>query len=308
MSPLGDQIAYALGQGRHVPHLIVAQSNTGRLASAHRRKRGRPRPGLGKTTAIRCCSRGIGRRRCGSIWKVPTGGNATAPNHDGDAAQPAVSPDGTRLLAFVREVAPSGETRVFVGPRNDLVEGSTDHVQRPGPLRAPPPRLVARRKPVVLPGAARPVGGLRRRRQDDPHHDRQRVGHHPVWSSDGKSIYYTSSREGTTALWRVAASSGGTPMRVTIGTSLDRQPSISRDGGTLAWSAGPANLDIILHDTSQGREESFGTAVQELMPRLFPLAQARGVRVWPDHRSERPLGAAARRGSRQWRSPATHIP
>jgi Tol biopolymer transport system component len=40
----------------------------------------------------------------------------------------------------------------------------------------------------------------------------------------------------------------------------------------LAWSAGPANLDIVLHETSQGREETLGTVAEEMMPRLFPHA------------------------------------
>jgi Tol biopolymer transport system component len=74
-------------------------------------------------------------------------------------------------------------------------------------------------------------------------------------------------------LWKISVK-GGTPERVTTGTGPERQPSISGDGRMLAFSAGPANLDIVLHDMSDGAETQIGTVLQELMPRLAPDARA----------------------------------
>jgi hypothetical protein len=82
----------------------------------------------------------------------------------------------------------------------------------------------------------------------------------PVWSADGKLIYYASDRDGPMALWRVAAFGTGTPERVNPWSGgIARQPSIGWGGGTLAYSAGPVNLDLVFSRATDPRMP-YGTA------------------------------------------------
>jgi Tol biopolymer transport system component len=64
----------------------------------------------------------------------------------------------------------------------------------------------------------------------------------PVWSSDGRHLYFSSSRGGTTNLWRVPIDettgvTTGPPEPVTVPTQNAVQPSLSRDGTTVAYTA-----------------------------------------------------------------------
>jgi Tol biopolymer transport system component len=87
----------------------------------------------------------------------------------------------------------------------------------------------------------------------------------PEWSADGRSIYHTSLREGTAALWKVDVSSGALS-RVTMGSGPERHPSVSREGTTLAYSTEMVDRNVVLHDIATGREQLFGTLRSEYMP------------------------------------------
>ena len=71
----------------------------------------------------------------------------------------------------------------------------------------------------------------------------------PVWSSDGRHLYFSSDRGGTTNLWRVAIdeASGATtgPFEpVIVPTQNALHPAISRDGRRIAYMASSWSSDV----------------------------------------------------------------
>ena len=205
------------------------------------------------------------------IWRVARlGGVATL--LVADAADPAVSPDGLRL-AFVREVAPSAEPRVFVAPLNDLdkaVQRTTDadgRWEHRHPAWSPDGRMLCYRVHHAL-WTVSPDGGKAERLTLDNESAR-----HPAWSSDGRSVYYTSGREGTVALWRVDIGSRS-PQRMTLGSGPESDASISRDGTTLVYSTNLEDYNIVVHEMATGVGRPFGTRRAEQMPRFSPDGSA----------------------------------
>jgi eukaryotic-like serine/threonine-protein kinase len=206
------------------------------------------------------------------IWTVPRLGGSPTLVVD-DAAQPAVSPDGKRL-AFVREAPPSGQTRVFVAALRDVsqarpVTSSGDGLWDHGhPSWSPDGRRLCYQAQHALWLVSADGGGARRLTFDNE------SATDPVWSKDGKSIYYTSSREGTATLWNVEVRNG-TPRRVRSASGSERQPSISGNGERLAFSTDVANLNVVLQTVSTGAQQPLvATALQELMPRFTPDRKA----------------------------------
>ena len=199
------------------------------------------------------------------IWRVPRlGGLATL--LVADAADPSVSPDGLRL-AFVREVAPSAEPRVFVAPLSsveDAVQRSTDADglwEHRHPVWSPDGRMLCYRAHHAL-WTVSPDGGKADRLTIDNESAR-----HPVWSSDGKAVYFTSGREGTVALWKVDVGSH-TLRRMTMGSGPESDPNVSRDGKTLVYSTNLEDYNVVVGDLASGVERSFGTRRVEQMPRF----------------------------------------
>ncbi len=208
------------------------------------------------------------------VWSVPrlAGQGDEARLVLPDAAQPAVSPEGDRL-AFVREVGPSGEPRVFVAPLRGPSRARQVTFDEDGlwshshPSWSPDGRWLCYAAQHALWKVSVEQRGATRLTSDNE------SATDPVWSPDGRSIYYTSSREGTTALWMVSAH-GGTPRRVTPGSGPERQPSFSRDGRVLAYSSDKGNLDIVVQDLSTGVQEVFFDSERlEFMPRFMPGGQ-----------------------------------
>jgi eukaryotic-like serine/threonine-protein kinase len=222
-----------------------------------------------------------------SIWKVPRFGG-TPMLLVQNAGQGAVSADGTRI-AFTRR-AEDGFLRIWVAPlaagdQARRITGPDDGLfDHQWPAWSPNGRTLCYsdvRDLWLVPadeGKAHPLT------KDDPE-DRQ-----PVWSGDGRFIYFTSTREGTLALWRISAG-GGQPIRVTDGTGSEQFPSMSRDGRRLAFvsrvrSGGIALADLRTGNASHVQEGSF-----DYLPAIAPdrsaavfvsqLADSVGLRSLP---------------------------
>lgn len=79
----------------------------------------------------------------------------------------------------------------------------------------------------------------------------------PVWSTDGKSIIYSSNRAGVFSLWRIPVAITGTePERLTNARDDDSAPSLAPDGSVAfvrgsaaAPGSGPARLMAARHDS-----------------------------------------------------------
>jgi Tol biopolymer transport system component/tRNA A-37 threonylcarbamoyl transferase component Bud32 len=204
-----------------------------------------------------------------SIWRVSRlGGPATMLVDDGD--QPAISPDATRI-SFVR-AGPNGLNRIFVARFDDLghptmVTGDGDGLwNHSGPAWSPDGRSIcyaaARDLWVVL------IGGHPARLTTN-----DEVDFEPVWSPNGRHVYFSSYREGTLALWRVAAG-GGKPMRLTGGTGPERHPSLSADGTAMAYTTYVDDPDVVLRDMQTGVEQRLPGVRDEHAPVIAPDGSA----------------------------------
>jgi len=70
----------------------------------------------------------------------------------------------------------------------------------------------------------------------------------PVWSADGREIYFSSYRSGGMNVWRVPVNSVGSPTgaveQITTGAGADVDLAISPDGSALAFTVSKLNADI----------------------------------------------------------------
>jgi tricorn protease len=105
----------------------------------------------------------------------------------------------------------------------------------------------------------------------------------PMWSRDGRTIYYTSDRGGAENLWRVAP--GGRPAQVTRFTDGRLLwPSISADGRAIVFER---NLGIWKLDTESGRAAEVritrrGSAANAAAERLRQTDQLDDLALAPD--------------------------
>ncbi|MGH9414943.1 MAG: hypothetical protein ACRD0Y_14530 [Terriglobales bacterium] len=64
-----------------------------------------------------------------------------------------------------------------------------------------------------------------------------------MWTPDGRSLYFASSRGGTFNLWKIAAA-GGAPQQITAGQGDDAELSLSADGQRVAFATFHAHTRI----------------------------------------------------------------
>jgi Tol biopolymer transport system component len=86
----------------------------------------------------------------------------------------------------------------------------------------------------------------------------------PTWSSDGRFLYFSSSRGGTTNLWRVPVdeTSGATtgPLEaVTLPAQNAVHPTISRDGRRVAYTASSWSSHVYVQPFDRAKGEPTGT-------------------------------------------------
>jgi Tol biopolymer transport system component len=201
-----------------------------------------------------------------SVWKVPRlGGSAVMVV--ADACSPAISPDGRRI-AFSRSRGASSK-RIEVAPLDDVAssvvltrdeDGLWDHLR---PAWSPDSRALCYqdfRDLWIVPSE-----GGRAHRLTEDHQTSQNC----AWSTGGESVYFSSMRESTTALWRMPAT-GGEPTRLTPGTGPETEPSISKDGSKLTHSTFYSDADVVLVEAASGKRTRSPCPSVEDAPAIAP--------------------------------------
>jgi len=201
-----------------------------------------------------------------AIWQIPPlGGSAVKLLADG--ADPAISPDGTRI-AFSTP-GPDGLPRIAVAPLGDpsqvrVLTGDGDGFWgQTSPTWSPDGRTLCYADFKNLWLVPADGGGATPLTAADP------VDQNPVWSPDGRYIFFSSFREGTPALWYLRVSDGSSH-RLTHGTSAENEPSLSGDGQRLAYSTSDDNPDIVVLDRATGLRTEISGATDELDPAVAP--------------------------------------
>ncbi len=126
---------------------------------------------------------------------------------DADEADPAWSPDGSKL-AFVSARDRGG--RLGIALNTSALE----------------PYLNAKFGDIFVVPA---LGGSAVKLVED--------AYYPSWSPDGRRIVFMANREGQSHLWTIPAD-GGTPVRITSEYAIDYQPAWSPDGRWIAYGSG----------------------------------------------------------------------
>ena len=218
------------------------------------------------------------------------------------AVDPAVAPEGRRL-AFAR-ADQAGNQRIGVAGADGsqarilsaAIEPAWDHKQPAWSPDGERLAFVVHNKGIWSMTAA---GEAARRITPDSQIDLE-----PAWSPDGRSLYCTSFRGNTTALWRLDAAGDAAPLRLTLGTGPESHPSLDRAGRHLAYSTLEDHYRVVLRRRDGITEVALPGAQNDVMPALAPdgsfvvYASNRGggsYQLWrQDLRDGRPEGAARR--------------
>ncbi|MDQ6706870.1 MAG: protein kinase [Acidobacteriota bacterium] len=81
-----------------------------------------------------------------------------------------------------------------------------------------------------------------------------RPGSAPIWTPDGQWILFSSSRAGSTTLWRIRPT-GGTPEPLTTGAGDDTEPAVSSDGKRLIYTNARNTWALSLLDPASGQSK-----------------------------------------------------
>jgi Tol biopolymer transport system component len=202
-----------------------------------------------------------------AVWKTAILGGSPSLIVN-NAKNPSVSPDSKRI-AFVRP-GPNGDDRIAVAPLSDPSQGRflTDDDgglwNHDDPAWSPDGTRIcytAHRNLWMVPSNGGPARMLT---TDD------QLDFEPFWSHNGKYIYFSSYRTGTTAaLWRISAA-GGRPVRITTGTASESSPSVSLDGSRLAYSTLIEDYRLVLLDLDSGQERTLEEDCSLEQPAISP--------------------------------------
>jgi TolB protein len=92
----------------------------------------------------------------------------------------------------------------------------------------------------------------------------------PVFTPDGKSIYFVSDRGGSPQIYRVAAS-GGPADRVTFNGNYNISPALSPDGRTLAYvNRNGSEFKVMTMDIAGGTVQTVSDTVDDESPSFAP--------------------------------------
>ena len=227
------------------------------------------------------------------LWVVAAAGGEPRRLFAGDAVQPRVSPHAHRIAFW--SLPTDADAKQFSGSTRDIWTIGVDG-----------------RNPVRVTA--------------DEAND-----WNPVWSADGRSLYYLSNRAGSMNLWRIAIDEttgvpAGAPQALTVPAAYIRNFSLSADGrlGLYATSAPTSNIARVRFElrsgTVQGPFEPLTSGTREFFlqgvsPDGRQLAITTGTRdqediylIGSDGRGLRQLtNDAARDRQVQWSPDGTHL-
>jgi Tol biopolymer transport system component len=200
------------------------------------------------------------------IWKIgQLGGGATLLLRD--ASYPAISPDGEKI-AFSKTTTGT-DLRIGVASIADptnvtMLTGDDDGLwSHRAPAWSPDGRTLCYSTQHNL--WMVPVSGNGARRLTTE----GKLDSNPVWSNDGRHIYFSSHREGTLALWRVSVETGALE-RLTMGTGSENDPSVSRDGSRLVYATQTMQRNLIIKDLDSAGETKLEGLRDDCMAAVAP--------------------------------------
>jgi Tol biopolymer transport system component len=106
-----------------------------------------------------------------------------------------------------------------------------------------------------------------------------------AWSSDNRSILFSSNRAGEYGLWKVALA-GGAPQRLPVGTEDATQPAIPQNGKNLAFVQGSAIFGILRigaakNDVHEAKDAMIvSSTAQDSAPSLSPDGTQFAFQSW----------------------------
>jgi len=93
----------------------------------------------------------------------------------------------------------------------------------------------------------------------------------PVWTPDGREIYFTSDRSGGPQIYRVSASGQSSPQRVTFEGRYNARPRLAPDGNSLAVVHNDrGNYRIALVDLERKTTQVLSDGQQDESPSFAP--------------------------------------
>jgi Tol biopolymer transport system component len=200
------------------------------------------------------------------IWRTDLSGGQPSLMLN-EARNPALSPDG-RQIAFTK-LDKNGNGRIFVADLADPAEITqlTGHEEgywtHSHPAWSPDSETICYGDYHNL--WTVPVGGGTARLLT---HDGIADGF-PVYSPDGRFIYFSSFRDGTSALWRTSRD-GSRLQKLTPGSGPESQPDLGRGGNILVYSTQTGVGDVVLIDFRNGTNQRLETPTRDIQPCISP--------------------------------------
>jgi len=206
------------------------------------------------------------RRGETGIWKTDLTGSEPALLVEG-GKHPALSPDGLKIAFSGMDTL--GDGRIFVAELADptritkLTEYNQGYWSHIYPTWSPDSKTICYGSYHNL-WAVPARGGLAR-----PVTENGSADSHPVYSPDGRYIYFESGRDGVSTLWRTNPD-GGNLQKLTPGSGPESQPDLGRGGNTLVYSTQTISRNLIVTNIRNGKKALMESPTRDYQPCLSP--------------------------------------